>query len=214
MEVHLVGSALTGPPVWDRPAGGEAAGALVLLHGRGGNEHDFSRLYDDLDPEHRLHVFVPRGPVPVSDDRAHWFDYEVPGSVGRAASAMDAWLDTLPFRRERIVLGGWSQGGAMAYVLGLSARRPRPAALVPLGAFLPLWEGWEPNLEPPLPPVAIGHGTCDESVPVAWARVARRLLEAAGAEVAYRESRVGHQIDPAWLSEARVLVERVTPMPG
>jgi phospholipase/carboxylesterase len=214
MEVHLVGSALTGRQVWDRPAGGEPAGALVLLHGRGGNEHDFSQLYDDLDPEHRLHVFVPRGPMPVGDDRAHWFDHEAPGSVGRAASAMDAWLDTLPFRRERIVLGGWSQGGAMAYVLGLSARRPRPAALVPLGAFLPLWEGWEPNLEPPLPPVAIGHGTYDESVPVAWARVARRLLEAAGAEVAYRESRVGHQIDPAWLSEARVLVERVTPMPG
>jgi phospholipase/carboxylesterase len=214
MEGNLVGAALTGPPVWERPAAGEPAGALILLHGRGGNEHDFTRLHDDLDPGHRLHVFVPRGPVPVGNGHAHWFDHELPGSLGRAASAMDAWLETLPFPRERIVLGGWSQGGAMTYVLGLSARRPRPAALVPLGAFLPLWEGWEPNLEPPLPPVAIGHGTNDESVPVGWARVARRLLEAAGADVAYRESPVGHEIDSAWLPEARVLVERVTPIPG
>jgi phospholipase/carboxylesterase len=213
MERDVAAHGLTRPPVWERPAAGEPAGALILLHGRGGNEDDFSRLYDDLDPERRLHVFVPRGPVSVGDDRAHWFDHELPGLVGCAASAMDAWLDDLPFPRERIVLGGWSQGGAMTYVLGLSARRPRPAALVPLRAFLPLWEGWEPNLEPPLPPVAIGHGTNDEAVPVAWARVARRLLEAAGAQVIYRESPVGHEIDAAWLTEARALIERVTANP-
>jgi phospholipase/carboxylesterase len=198
------------PPVWERPADGEAAGALVLLHGRGGNEHDFARLHDDLDPEHRLHVYIPRGPLAVGEERAQWFDHEVPGSLERGASAMNAWLDALPFPRQRTVLGGWSQGGAMAYVLGLSARRPRPAALVSLGAFLPLWEGWEPDLEPPLPPVAIGHGASDDSVPVGWARTARRLLEAAGAEVLYRESPVGHEIDPAWTVDARVLVERVT----
>jgi len=200
---------VTDTPVWERPAAGEPAGALVLLHGRGGNEHDFSRLHEDLDPGHRLHVFVPRGPVPVGDGRAEWFDHDLPGSVGRSASGMDAWLDTLPFERERIVLGGWSQGGAMTCVLGLSARRPRLASLVPLGAFFPLWEGWEPNLDPPLPPVAIGHGTNDESIPVGWARVARQLLQAAGAEVAYAESPVGHEIDPAWLTDARLIVERV-----
>jgi phospholipase/carboxylesterase len=204
---------LSGWPVWERSAAGEPAGALVLLHGRGGNEHDFSRLYDDLDPERRLNVFVPRGPVPVGDGRAEWFDRDLPESIGGAASAMDAWLDALPFPRNRIVLGGWSQGGAMTYVLGLSERRPRPAALVALGAFLPLWERWEPHLEPPLPPVAIGHGTGDQSVPVGWARIARRLLEAAGAEVVYRESPVGHEIDPTWLPDARALVERVTKLP-
>jgi phospholipase/carboxylesterase len=200
--------------IWERPPAGEPAGALVLLHGRGGNEHDFSRLHEDLDPDHRLHVFVPRGPLAFGDDHAQWFDHELPGSVACAASAMDAWLDTLPCPRERIVVGGWSQGGAMAYVVGLSARRPRLAAVIPLGAFLPLWEGWEPNLELPLPPVAIGHGTNDKSVPVGWARVARQLLETAGAEVAYAESPVGHEIDPAWLTAARLLVERVTPVCG
>jgi predicted esterase len=204
---------LSGWPVWERSAAGEAAGALVLLHGRRGTEHDFSRLYDDLDPKHRLHVFVPRCPLPASDGRADWFGGELPESLGRAASAMDAWLDALPFPRQQIVLGGWSQGGAMTYVLGLSGRRPRPAALVALGTFLPLWEGWEPQLEPPLPPVAIGHGTNDESVPVGWARITRRLLEAAGAEVVYQESPVGHEIDPTWLSGARALVERVTTPP-
>ena len=146
----------------------------------------------------------------VGDGRAQWFDHELPDSLERAADAVDAWLDTLPFPRERIVLGGWSQGGAMTYVLGLSARRPRPAALIALGAFLPLWERWEPSFEPPLPPVAIGHGSDDPSVPVGWARIARRLLEAARAEVVYHETPVGHEIDPTWLPDARALVKRVT----
>jgi phospholipase/carboxylesterase len=197
-------------PVWERPADGEPAGALVLLHGRGGNEHDFSRLYDDLDPRRRLHVYVPRGPVPMGDGRAQWFDRDLGWTLEAAVAEMEEWVDALPFPRERIVLAGWSQGGAMAYVLGLSSRRPRPATLVALGAFLPVWDGWVPDLDPPLPPVAIGHGTADDAVPVAWARVARRLLEGAGAEVAYAESAVGHEIDAAWLPGARDLVARVT----
>ncbi|HEY6015545.1 MAG TPA: hypothetical protein VIU16_02065, partial [Gaiellaceae bacterium] len=50
------------------------------------------------------------------------------------------------------------------------------------------------DLSPPLPHVLIGHGTADESVPVAAARSARDRLLAAGAEVVYRETPVAHEI--------------------
>lgn len=197
-------ASVSDPVLWERPASAEAAGALVLLHGRGGNEHDFFRLHDDLDPDQRLHVYVPRGPIPVGDGHAVWFDLERPGLLEHTTSAMESWLDSLPFPREMIAVAGWSQGGAIAFILGLSARPP-PAALIALGAFFPLWERWEPSLEPPLPPVLIGHGTNDDSVPVAWARLARRLVEGAGAKVTYCETGVGHEIDPSWLTEARVV---------
>ena len=45
----------------ERPAAGEPEGALVLLHGRGADEHDLFPLLDALDPERRLHGYTPRG---------------------------------------------------------------------------------------------------------------------------------------------------------
>ncbi|MGH2927902.1 MAG: alpha/beta hydrolase, partial [Solirubrobacteraceae bacterium] len=48
-------------------------------------------------------------------------------------------------------------------------------------------------------PVAIGHGVQDPVISVQFARDARRQLEAAGADVLYRESPMPHTIDPAFL---------------
>jgi predicted esterase len=50
-------------------------------------------------------------------------------------------------------------------------------------------------LLPPLPPVAILHGSADDVIPVAFARAARDRLELAGADVLYREGPYGHRID-------------------
>ena len=46
-----------------RPAAGEPEGALVLMHGRGADEHDLFPLLEALDPGRRLVGLVPRGPL-------------------------------------------------------------------------------------------------------------------------------------------------------
>src|SRR5581483_12036433 len=46
-----------------RPAAGEAAGALVLFHGRGADQYNLLPLLDALDPERRLAGYCPRGPL-------------------------------------------------------------------------------------------------------------------------------------------------------
>ncbi len=61
--------------------------------------------------------------------------------------------------------------------------------------------GFELDLEPPLPPVAIGHGTFDPIISVEWSRRARQQLEAAGAEVLYREYPLPHAVEPGFLAE-------------
>ena len=63
--------------------------------------------------------------------------------------------------------------------------------------------GFELDLTPPLPRVAIGHGTHDPVISVDWGRRARQLLEQAGASVLYRESPIPHTVDPAFLDELR-----------
>jgi len=92
------------------------------------------------------------------------------------------------------VLGGWSQGGSVAYALALAPGRPPPAALLALGCWLP--EEPTPVLAAPLPRVLIGHGSGDDVVPVDAGRGARDRLTAAGAEVVYHETAVGHEIGP------------------
>jgi phospholipase/carboxylesterase len=62
---------------------------------------------------------------------------------------------------------------------------------------VPTVDGFDLDLAPPLPPVAIGHGTLDPLIPVEFGRAARALLEEAGADVLYREYPLPHTIDPA-----------------
>jgi phospholipase/carboxylesterase len=203
-----------------RPAAGEPEGALVLFHGRGADEHDLFPLLDALDPERRLVGATPRGPLSLPPGGAHWY---VLGGIGtperetfmRSFEAAGEWLDG--FLREhgvgfdRLVLGGFSQGGVMTYSLGLGAGRPRPAALVALSSFVPTVDGFSLDLSPPLPPVAIGHGTLDNVIEADWGRRARALLEEAGADVLYRETPMFHQIDPEFIREIAEWLRGVLP---
>jgi phospholipase/carboxylesterase len=195
-----------------RPAAGEPAGALVLFHGRGADEYDLFPLLDALDPERRLVGATPRGPHSLPPGGAHWYAL---GGIGTPEArtfwasyeAAGKWLDAFVAEQgvgfDRVVLGGFSQGGVMTYSLGLGAGRPRPAGLIALSSFLPTVEGLELDLSPPLPPVAIGHGTLDNVIGVEWGRRARALLEGAGAEVLYHETPMFHQIDPEFVREIR-----------
>jgi phospholipase/carboxylesterase len=203
-----------------RPAAGEPDGALVLFHGRGADENDLFPLLDALDPERRLVGATPRGPLSLPPGGAHWY---VLGGVGtpeagtfqRSFAAASEWLDEflaeVGVGYERLVLGGFSQGGVMAYSLGLGAGRPRPAALAVFSSFLPVVEGFQLDLAPPLPPVAIGHGTMDSVIEVEWGRRAREVLEEAGADVLYRETPMFHQIDPEFIREVSGWLGRVLP---
>jgi phospholipase/carboxylesterase len=195
----------------ERPASGEPLGALVLLHGRGADEHDLIPLLDALDPERRLQGYTPRAPLSLPPGGAHWYHvprvgYPDPETFAQGYAALTDWFDALPFPADRIVLGGFSQGAVMSYALGLGKGRPRTKALIALSGFIPTVEGWEADLEPPFPPIAIAHGSYDPVIPVEFGRDARARLESAGADVLYLESPIEHSIDPQTILQLRALV--------
>ena len=194
----------------ERPAAGEAAGALVLLHGRGADEHDLFPLLDAFDPERRLHGYTPRAPLALPPGGAHWYvvprvGFPDPATFAEGFGALTEWFDALPYPAERIVLGGFSQGAVMTYALGLGAGRARTKGLIALSGFIPAVDGWQPDLDSPFPPIAIAHGTYDPVIPVEFGRRARATLESAGADVWYRESPIEHGIDPQAIPELRSL---------
>jgi phospholipase/carboxylesterase len=209
----------------ERPAAGDPAGLLVLHHGRGADEHDLLGLADVLDPQRRLHVVTPRGPLTIPGwPGNHWYvvprvGYPDPDTFHAAYDKLAAFHDEL-WQRTGIapadtVFGGFSMGSVMSYSLGLAGDRPAPAGILALSGFIPTVDGWQPDLasRPDLP-LFIAHGRRDPIMDVAFARQARALLEAGGLPVEYHESDAAHHIDPAHVPAAVDWLANVTATPA
>lgn len=204
-----------------RPPAAEPAGALVLLHGRGADELDLAPLLDLLDPERRLLGLAPRGPLALPPGGAHWYavrevGFPDPDTFLPTFAQASEWLDTAlaeaGIEPERTVLGGFSQGTVMSYALGLAASRPQPAGILAMSGFIPTVEGFELDLERAAGLyVSISHGTYDPVIGVELGREARDRLAGAGAQVAYREDPVAHQIAPAAVAQARAVLDQALP---
>jgi phospholipase/carboxylesterase len=205
----------------ERPSEGDPQGLLVLHHGRGTDERDLLGLADALDPQRRLHVVSPRAPLRLPGSPGyHWYlvprvGYPDPDTFEAAREALADFHDRLweetGIGPARTVFGGFSMGSVMSYAMALSENRPAVAGILAFSGFVPVLEGWEPCLEDRRETaVFIAHGRADPVIEVGFARRARELLEAAGLEVTYRESDVGHQIEPRDVPIAAEWLGKVT----
>jgi phospholipase/carboxylesterase len=190
-----------------REAAGEPAGTLVLLHGRGADEHDLLPLLGVLDPKKRLRGITVGGPLSLPPGGRHWYaihrvGFPDPPTFAATYAQLTRFLDEdLELDWERTVIGGFSQGGVMSYAVGLGTGRPRPAGILAMSCFVPTVESWQPDLEGRrgLPVVHV-HGEQDPIITIDFARAARELLEPA-VDLVYREFPGGHHVDPRLLPE-------------
>ncbi len=199
---------------------GDPEGLLVLHHGRGTDERDLLGLADLLDPEGRLQVVTPRAPLTLPGSPGyHWYLVPRVGypdretfEAARAALAElhDRLWEETAMGPERTVLGGFSMGAVMSYAMGLGADRPRVAGILAFSGFVPTVEGWEPALADRTDTrVFISHGRRDPVIGIEFAERARDLLSEGGLDLTYRESDLGHQIDPTHLREASAWLDEV-----
>lgn len=185
-------------------AGVEPAGNLVLLHGRGADEHDLYGLFDVLDPEGRLRGITVGGPLTdIAPGGRHWYivprvGFPEPETFGASYRALASLLDDeLGLDWSRTVVGGFSQGTVMSYALGLGEGRPAPAGILAFSGFVPVVDGWTPDLASrPGTKAFLAHGLQDPIMGIGFARDARELLTAGGLEVEYHETPAAHHIDP------------------
>jgi len=199
-----------------RPAAGEPEGALILIHGRGADEHDLYPLLDMFDPQRRLVGMTPGGPLSFPPGGRHWYALGGVGTPERETfTATFADLTELLDDRlaehgvgwDRTVLGGFSQGAVMSYAVGLGAGRPLPAGILAMSGFMPSVDGWDLRSDGLQGyPIAIAHGTMDPVISVEFGRAARDRLAAAGADVLYRESPMQHTIDPRVIPDLQAWV--------
>jgi phospholipase/carboxylesterase len=184
--------------------------AVIWLHGLGADGHDFEPIVPELRLRRAVRFVFPHAPVrPVTinngvEMRAWYdiagFDFRAEDDTGiRASAAAVARLVDREIERgvaaERIVLAGFSQGGAIALHLALRESR-RLAGALALSTYLPLAatlarEKSEANAALP---IFMAHGEYDPVIPVAQAEASRRFLEREGYAVDWHAYPMQHAV--------------------
>ncbi|HVS24299.1 MAG TPA: alpha/beta fold hydrolase [Gammaproteobacteria bacterium] len=189
---------------------GTPALAVIWLHGLGADGHDFEPIVPELRLRIAARFVFPHAPVrPVTINggmpmRAWYdivgFDAAAEDAAGiRASAAAVAWLVDRELGRgtdaERIVLAGFSQGGAIA--LQLALREPRRlAGVVALSTYLPLAAtlAMEKSAANSATPIFMAHGSEDPVIPLARADASRRVLEREGYAVDWHVYPMEHAV--------------------
>jgi phospholipase/carboxylesterase len=112
--------------------------------------------------------------------------------------------------RTRIVLAGFSQGGAITLHTGLRQREPL-AGLIALSCYLPLAESHpkEAAAGSAGVPIFMGHGTSDPVVPIARGRASRDALQAAGHPLEWHEYPMPHSVCAEEIADIAAFMKRV-----
>ena len=201
--------------------------SVIWLHGLGDDGHGWSQAVPALAlaPSLRIRFLFPHAPkMPVAINNGFvmpaWYDIRAANLSERADIAgvkqSQAYLDALIAREEsrgvvarRIVLAGFSQGGAVALYAGL--RHPqRLAGIVGLSTYLigmeALAEASPANRDVP---IFMGHGTYDPVVRLAWALASRDALVRDGWNVEWQEYPMEHSAMMEEVAAVGVFVARV-----
>ena len=174
---------------------------LLLVHGKGADEHDLEGLVPYLDPEGRFLTVLPRAPHPFGPGY-HWYETDgIPKGGPELVSSVDLLDDLLDsacaergFARSEAIVAGFSQGCAVTLALGLRrGDRPRPAGLLGMSGFLPEREGLEYDFSN-APPVLVQHGSADQVIGPHYGRRAAARGRQEGVPVVYREYPMAHEL--------------------
>lgn len=187
--------------------------SVIWLHGLGADGNDFAGIVPELALPVALAVrfIFPHAPTrPVTINGGYvmraWYDIATldlsqaqdADGIHTSAQTVHALIAHEQARgvpAARIVLGGFSQGGAIALHTGL--RFPeRLAGIMALSTYLPLAETLadEAHSANAKVPVFIGHGRDDTVVPLALAQLTRATLTMRGYAVSWQEYPMAHSV--------------------
>ncbi|XP_046399003.1 lysophospholipase-like protein 1 [Ischnura elegans] len=186
-----------------RQSNEEATGTVLFLHGsEGSGEGILARIKEHLGDDwqfRHLRILFPTAPVmnytPLGGAAANvWFDrHRLSPTVPECLESIEASMEMLKQLIEkeielgiplhRIIIGGYSMGGAMA--MHLTYRMfPRVGGCFAMSSFLNdssiVYKSLETNTEDPLPPLSMMHGDSDELVPMEWGAETLKQLQRFG----------------------------------
>ncbi|HKW95575.1 MAG TPA: dienelactone hydrolase family protein [Methylomirabilota bacterium] len=202
--------------------------AVIWMHGLGADGHDFEPIVPELGlPAHPAIRFVfPHAPLrPVTINQGHvmraWYDIRALAGVRRedeagvrqSARQIEALIDRERHRgiaARRLVLAGFSQGGAMALHVGLR-HAERLAGVLALSCYLPLASTLAAEASPANRDVPIfwAHGVHDPMIPLAMAEQGRDHVAGLGYAIEYHQYPIPHSVSAEEIADAARWLGRV-----
>ena len=183
----------------------ETKSTLIMLHGRGADEHDLFGLKDRLDP--RLDIYSLRAPFEFEWGGYAWFDLFEDGTVDEksfAQSRDEITAFILTVKTDKLFLLGFSMGAIMSYSIALSHPGICSGILALSGFAAPQLEKDYQLQQLQDLHIFISHGVNDPVIPIASARKTKAMLDGSNASVAYREYPMAHQISEECLTDLSV----------
>jgi phospholipase/carboxylesterase len=198
------------------------------MHGLGADGHDFETVVPELvrPGERALRFVLPHAPVrPVTINggmsmRA-WYDIvgfqrnvaQDETGIRASVAAITALMKRENERgvaTERIVLAGFSQGGALALFTGTRATE-KLAGIIGLSCYMLLGAKFaaERRVENLSTPIFLAHGTRDPVVDVSLGEETRVMLQEAGYPVTWQRYPIPHSVSPEELTHIAVWLRRV-----
>ena len=188
--------------------------AVIWLHGLGADGHDFEPIVPELrlpasKPVRFIFPNAPHRPVTINGGMRMpaWYDILQMGGGAedeagiRASQSQVEELISEQGKKgipaARIVLAGFSQGGAIVLQTGLRYRE-RLAGVMALSTYLPLKEklGKEKQVANAGVPIYMAHGRFDPMISIDRAQRSREILEAQGYKVEWHEYPMPHSVCP------------------
>jgi phospholipase/carboxylesterase len=203
-------------------------GAVVWMHGLGADGHDFEPIVPELrlPATMRIRFVFPHAPLrPVTINQGHvmraWYDVRALAGVRREDEAgvrqSARQIEALLARERqrgiapgRLVVAGFSQGGAMALHVGLRYA-DRLAGLLALSCYLPLSNTLPTEAAPANRDVPIfwAHGLHDPMIPQAMAEQGRAQLAELGYQIDWHQYPIPHSVSAEEIADVARWLERV-----
>ncbi|MBE0613926.1 MAG: alpha/beta hydrolase fold domain-containing protein [Burkholderiales bacterium] len=185
---------------------------IIWMHGLGADGNDFAPLVDEIELPVAVRYIFPHAPMmPVSINGGYvmraWYDIsdsairrEDEAGVRASQQSVEALIAGEKARgiaADRIVLAGFSQGGAIALQTGLR-HGERLAGVMALSTYVPIADKLAAEASPANRnvPIFMAHGTHDAMIPIARAKESRDLLVRQGYAPEWNEYRMEHSVCP------------------
>jgi len=181
--------------------------AVIWLHGLGADGHDFEPIVPELRLKQAVRFVFPHAPVrPVTINQGMrmraWYDIfqfgggrEDEKGIRESQKLLEKLVEEQPVPPEKIVLAGFSQGGAI--VLQTALRYPKPlAGVMALSTYLPIAGRLEAerNAANAGIPVFMAHGQLDDLIPIQRAQASRDALQKLGYKPEWHEYPMPHSV--------------------